>query len=370
MTAHYQAEKTRLTLGFVPLLDAAPLIVALELGLFQAQGLEVRLQREQSWAAIRDKVAWGVLDGAQMLAPLPLASTLGLGTQAVAMQTGLVLSQGGNAISLSNRLCEQLALATTEAALPPLELGSRLKHWLQQATEPLTLATVSPYSCHHYQLHYWLQVSGIDPRQVKVIGLPPAEMAAQLSTGKIDGFCVGEPWNSLSERSGHSRIVISSDQLWQHWPEKVFAVTSDFANSQPQTHLALLTALLQACQWLATPEAATGLKNLLAQPAYLPGLEHKMPAGPLFNSQIPQAFFGGELNFPWCSQAAWLLTQMRQLNQWQGPLNTAVITEVYRPDLYRQVAANLHLSAPTKDWRLEGAGASRFVDGSLFGVVS
>ncbi|MEN3158456.1 CmpA/NrtA family ABC transporter substrate-binding protein [Alkalimonas sp. NCh-2] len=368
MTARYQAEKTNLILGFVPLLDAAPLIVAKELGYFSAQGLTVQLQAERSWASIRDKVAWGLLDGAQMLAPLPLASTLGLGSSAIPMVTGLVLSQGGNAISLSEALCQQLDLPPSLTGLTPAELGARLRQHLQQSNRQLTLATVSPYSCHHYQLHYWLQLSGIEPRQVNVIGLAPADMASQLDGGRIDGFCVGEPWNSLSQQQGSSRILLSSEQLWPHCPEKVFAVTADFASKQPQTHLALITALLQACQWLATPEAASGLTALLAQPAYLPDLLQQMPAGPLLNPAIPQAFFGDELNFPWCSQAAWLQQQMRQLGQWQGPIDPQLLRQIYRTDLYRQAAAALQLTAPASDWRLEGQQAPGFAGGEIFSI--
>ncbi|MCD1598264.1 CmpA/NrtA family ABC transporter substrate-binding protein [Rheinheimera aquimaris] len=379
MTRLYQAEQQTLTLGFVPLLDAAPLIVAKELGLFAAQGLDVTLQREASWASIRDKVAFGVLDGAQMIAPLPLASSLGLGAAAVPMTTALVLSSGGNAITLSTPLLQQFDLDT--ALLPcPLASGKALQQYLQQVPQrqqPLRLATVSPYSCHHYQLHYWLSTAGISARQVEVIGVAPAAMAAQLESGAIDGFCVGEPWSSLAQLSGHGRIVTSCDQLWHNWQEKVFAVTTEFANSKPQCHLALLTALLQACHWLhdvqSNSDKTVQLWHWLAQPQYLALADSGLTSSRLFNPVIPQAFFGAALNMPWRSQGAFMLQQMRQLQQWQGPLNHPLLQQVYRPDLYRQVAANLGFSTPATDSRLEGDGGlngdgSRFSDGMLFGM--
>ena len=379
MTGRYQTGQQTLTLGFVPLLDAAPLIVAKELGLFAAQGLKVSLQREASWASIRDKVAFGVLDGAQMIAPLPLASSLGLGATAVPMTTALVLSSGGNAITLSNRLLQQLDL--DPAKLPcPLASGKALQQYLQQVPQrqqPLRLATVSPYSCHHYQLHYWLSTAGISARQVDVIGVAPAAMAAQLADGAIDGFCVGEPWSSLAQLSGHGAIVTSCDQLWHNWQEKVFAVSQQFANSQPQCYLALLTALLQACHWLhdiqSNSDKTAQLWHWLAQSQYLALANSGLNHDSLFNPAVPQAFFGAALNMPWRSQGAFILQQMRNLQQWQGPLNQPLLQQVYRPDLYRQVAANLGFSAPAADWRLEGdAGpdghGSRFIDGMLFGL--
>ena len=376
MTRLYQAEQQTLALGFVPLLDAAPLIVAKELGLFAAQGLNVTLQREASWASIRDKVAFGVLDGAQMIAPLPLASSLGLGAAAVPITTALVLSSGGNAITLSQRLQQQLDL--DPALLPcPLASGKALQQYLQQSPQqPLRLATVSPYSCHHYQLHYWLNTAGISPRQVEVIGVAPAAMTAQLASGAIDGFCVGEPWSSLAQLSGHGSIVTSCDQLWHNWQEKVFAVSQQFADNQPQCYQALLTALLQACHWLqdvqSNSDKTTQLWHWLVQPQYLALADSGLSGSNLFNKAIAQAFFGPALNMPWRSQGVFILQQMRNLQQWQGPLNQPLLQQVYRPDLYRQVAANLGFSTPATDSRLEGDGGlngdgSRFIDGLLFG---
>lgn len=378
MTTVYQAGQQTLTLGFVPLLDAAPLIVAQELGLFAAQGLNVSLQREASWASIRDKVAFGVLDGAQMIAPLPLASSLGLGAAAVPMTTALVLSSGGNAITLSTRLLQQLDL--DPALLPCPQAGGRAlqQHLLQRPQQqPLRLATVSPYSCHHYQLHYWLSTAGISARQVEVIGVAPAAMTAQLASGAIDGFCVGEPWSSLAQLSGHGSIVTSCDQLWHNWQEKVFAVSQQFADSQPQYYLALLTALLQACHWLndiqSNSDKTAQLWRWLAQPQYLALADSGLNHASLFNPAVAQAFFGPQLNMPWRSQGAFILQQMRNLQQWQGPLNQPLLQQVYRPDIYRRVAADLGFSAPAEDWRLEGDGGingegSRFIDGLLFGM--
>ncbi|MGP9801233.1 CmpA/NrtA family ABC transporter substrate-binding protein [Rheinheimera sp. NSM] len=382
MTRLYQTGQQTLTLGFVPLLDAAPLIVAQELGLFAAQGLKVSLQREASWASIRDKVAFGVLDGAQMIAPLPLASSLGLGAAAVPMTTALVLSSGGNAITLSSRLLQQLDL--DPAKLPcPLASGKALQHYLLQQSQqkrsqpPLRLATVSPYSCHHYQLHYWLSTAGISARQVEVIGVAPAAMTAQLASGAIDGFCVGEPWSSLAQLSGHGSIVTSCDQLWHNWQEKVFAVSQQFADSKPQCYLALLTALLQASHWLSdiqsNSDKTAQLWHWLAQPQYLALADSGLNSTNLFNLAVAQAFFGPALNMPWRSQGAFILQQMRNLQQWQGPLNQPLLQQVYRPDLYRQVAASLGFNAPAEDWRLEGSAGingegSRFIDGLLFGM--
>ena len=194
-------EKTSLRLGYIPLTDCLPLVVAREQGFFAAQGLTVELSCEASWANIRDKVIIGQLDGAQMLAPMLLASSLGIGGLRKPMVTAFSLGLNGNAITVSNSLFSALrqhARADTPLAAAQA-LAAVVRERRERGREPLVLATVFPFSSHNYLLRYWLSAGGIDPvSDIKLVALPPQQMVDNLRLEHIDGFCVGEPWNSCA----------------------------------------------------------------------------------------------------------------------------------------------------------------------------
>ncbi len=337
-------EKPLLKLGFLPLLDCAPLVVAREQGLFKDNGLEVVLSCESSWGSIRDKVATGLLDGAQMLAPMPLASSLGLGSPRVAMITAMVLSLNGNAITLEQGLYQQL-YQQTGGSRDPLVLGQALKAYIEQ-TAPLTLATVYPYSCHHYQLHSWLIACGIDPqRDINLVATPPQKMLGQLRAGGIHGYCVGEPWNSLAEIEGGGRILTTGYQIWPDAIEKVFCVTQEWAERYPGSHQALIRSLIQACRWLADPDNHRAWRELLALPSYLDRfaaklLQHNYPQ-PDNAGLIRQEFYHRNANQPLHAHGKWLLEQMRQAGQLSGIETGSVVPQVFRPDLYRAATRTL-----------------------------
>ncbi len=340
-------EKNQLTLGFIQLLDSAPLIVALEQGFFEAEGLSVTLQREVSWSTLRDKVAYGLLDGAQMLAPMPLAATLGLGAPAVAMTSTMVLSRGGNAITLSNRLLTELGI---EPATPTSLVSAALHSYVAANNRTLTFATVYPYSCHHYQLHAWLEHCGINSSAIQVIGIAPAMATAALQQGFIDGFCVGEPWNSLAEAAGHGRIVMSkalsmpqplaessapaASSLPPHGPaEKVFGMTSQFIRQHPNTCAALYRALRQAGDWLSQQQYDPKLSQLLAKSEYLDLPAHLL--APLLTSER-RSLFTPQIPIQFCTEqnqsladARWVARQMLQLGQLSQPVTDELLQRVY-----------------------------------------
>ena len=196
-------EKQQISLGFLPLLDCAPLVIAKEKGFFSEQGLDVSLSREGSWASIRDKVILGLLDGAQMLAGIPLASSLGLGSPKVPMVTAFNIGLNGNAITLSNPVLEEIYALTDQ----PVHSAEGLALLIQQRKESnapkLTMASVYPYSAHNYLLRYWLNAAGIDPdNDLNLTVLPPTQMAQAMKKGQIDGYCAGEPWNLIAQEMG------------------------------------------------------------------------------------------------------------------------------------------------------------------------
>jgi ABC-type nitrate/sulfonate/bicarbonate transport system substrate-binding protein len=364
-------EKPQLTLGYIPLTDCAPLVVAREHGYFQKYGLEVNLSKETSWANIRDKLAIGILDGAHMLAPMPLAMSAGVGPVQKDMITALSLDLNGNAITVSTPLYQAMLAADPENAAVRANSAKALRQVIEQrrasGAPALTFATVFPTSTHTYELRYWMASAGIDPdRDVRLVVVPPPQMVGSLERGSIDGFCVGEPWNSVAVDAGLGRTVLTKYEFWNNSPEKVFGVTAEWAEQYPATHMAVVKALLEACRWLDEQENREPAAELLAQSRYLnvdtelvrrglTGHYHfTRDAAP---ETIPDfgVFHRFAANFPWRSHAIWLLTQMARWGQLPPSIDFEPLAEqVYRPDLYRQAADALGINAPLQDYKSEG----------------
>lgn len=351
-------EKTRLRIGFVPLCDSAPLVVARERGFFAEQGLEVELSPEPSWANIRDKLAIGQFDAAQMLATMPLSGTLGLGNMRVPLVTALALNSGGNAITLSNALLERMTLADPQAMAEHPTTARALKTVIVQdqsaGRPPLTLAMVYPFSTHHYELRYWLAAANIDPdRDVRLVVVPPTLMVSHLSGGQISGYCVGEPWNQLAVTMGLGRRVITSHEIWGGRMEKVLAVHQDWAERNPTSHQAMIRALLLACRWIDAPQNRAETADILAQPHYLNAPLSVVRTALERTAEL--SFHHGAANFPWRSQALWYLSQMRRWGQLSGNLDAkGLVARIYRTDLYRQAAESLNIACPLADEKIEG----------------
>ncbi len=252
----------QIEMGYVPLVDCAPLVVAEARGFFQKRGLQVRLRREAGWATIRDKVIYGELDAAPALAGMVLTATLGVGGRpAIPCLTALILSLNGNAITLSKRLYDH---GVTD--------GPSLRHHLQKRSDrqPVTLGTVFAGGAHTWLLHRWLTDHGIDPRQdVRIAVVPPPQMANSLRAGHIDGYCAGEPWNSLAVESGVGVVVATSADLAHRHLEKVLMVRATFAEFRAAEHEALVAALHEACQFCQAPENRAEVCALLASPDVL-----------------------------------------------------------------------------------------------------
>lgn len=391
-------EKRELSLGFIPLTDCAPLVIAKELGFFEKYGLQVSLSKETSWANIRDKVAIGILDGAQMLAPMPLAMTLGLGPIHKPMVTALSMDLNGNAITVSNDLHASMCQADEESMASRktsvLALRKVIDTRQKKQAKPLTFAVVFPFSSHNYELRYWMAAGGIHPdRDVSIVTIPPSQMVEQLEKGLIDGYCVGEPWNSLAVRKGLAHTLITKYEIWNNAPEKVFGVTHEWAVQHPNTHHALLLSLLEASRWADDPAHRAEVAAMVAPGIYVNAPESIVRVPMTGNYQYSPATFPIALtdfnvfhryaaNFPWRSHAIWFLTQMIRWGQIDTVVDIKAIAEqVYRPESYRKAAADLGIEAPLADYKSEGQhtatwslheqsqlalGADSFMDGSLF----
>lgn len=364
-------ESRELTIGFIPLLDCAPLVAAGELGYFEEEGLLVHLSREKSWANIRDKLFVGSLQCAHMLAPMTLSVSLGLNRVQVPLVTSFAMNLNGNSITISNSLRDQLRALDPESLNSAHKSVLTLRRVVDQRRDsglaPLTFAMVYPYSCHNYLLRYWLGAGGINPdADINLVVVPPQQMTGQLAAGRIDGLCVGEPWNQVAVNDGNGFNLLNCHQIWHNAPEKVLAAREDWANRNPDTHKRLLRSLLRASQWLAEPANQNETVAMLGQPQYL-NLPGETIAGGLKNGR--HVFSAYHANFPWRSHALWLLSQMIRWGQINQALDMCAFAErIYRPGLYREACASLDMPYPAQDYKMEGQHASEWMmDGLTFG---
>jgi nitrate/nitrite transport system substrate-binding protein len=360
-------EKDRLRLGFMRLTDSAPLIYAKENGLFADYGLDVDLVREVSWANLRDRLVVGDLDAAQLLAPLPLMTTYGVGGLRVPLLTGLVLNLNGNALTLSSHLAATLMQQQpAQQGLPDaVALSRALAAEVKKPGARFTFATVQLFSMHMLQLRMWLKAGGVEPDQdVKIIVLPPEQMCDSLARGLIDGFCVGEPWNSLAVQQGIGTIAATGYQIWNNAPEKVLAVNGGWHQRYAQTHLRLRLALMQACLKLAEPAERLALAPVLAQPRYLnlpeavllpalTGWPRFSKSGEAVRLDDFLVFSAYQAGFPWRSSADAIVRQCGFAHGSPIPPDQVanLSQQCFRPDLYREAARQLGIAAPARERR-------------------
>ena len=392
-------ERNDLRLGFIPLNDAAPLVVASERGFFKDEGLRVHLSREASWANVRDKVAVGALDGGHMLAPMTLAASMGVGGERTPMIVPMSLNLNGSAITVSVGLADAMRAVDPDgmAAIPRTArpLARLIASRKAFGDRPLTFAVVFPYSMHAYELRYWLAEAGIDPdRDIRLVVVPPPRMAERLKAGEIDGFCVTAPWNAMSVSEGVGEIVVYASDIWRLAPDKVFGVTSAWGEANPEALQALVRALLKAAAWADAPENRAEVAMLLAKPAYVNAPEAIVRQSLLGS---PPHTIGGDgsasqdyivyhryaASFPWRSHAVWFLSQMLRWGQIGPEVDIRAVAQgVYRPDLFRAAAKSLGEAAPLVDDKAEGGhveswtldqatapipmGPDAFFDGRIF----
>lgn len=341
-------------------------MVAKARGFFAEEGLEVALSREASWATIRDKVAFGALDGAHMLAPMALAP---MGLEGGSMLAPLALNQNGSAITVSTRLAAMMSEADPGALAAPLVTARALAAVVAlrrgQGAPPLTFAVVFPHSMHNYFLRYWLAQAGIDPdRDVRLVVTPPPRMVEHLRSGEIDGFCVGAPWNAAAVDEGLGESLIKASQFWPGGPDKVFGVTNAWAAGHGDELRAALRALIRAAAWADEPGNHAELVALLSRPDHV-GVEPEIVARAL-KSEI--GFHRDAAGLPRREHALWFLSQMARWGQVGPDLDLAAVADrVYRPDLFREAALSLGpVVEPAQVFADAAPAPSALFDGALF----
>lgn len=351
-------EKDRLDIGYVRLTDSAPFVLAAEQKLFGKYGLSVRLRQEVSWANVRDKLAVGALDAAQMPAPLPAMTTLGASGIRVPMLSGLTLSLNGNAITLAGPLWHEVRMRCA-GDITPESTARAMKAVVAARGERnrLTLAVVHAFSTHMILLRTWLRTGGLDPdRDVRTIVVPPAQMVDSLTTGVIDGFCAGEPWGAVAVHHGIGAVAALGSEIWPEAPEKVLAVTEPWHARHPATHARLRLALMEACQRLCDLASRHQMAELLGRRRYLDmpaawllpsltGRYRREPGGPETLVPDMHVFAMDRAGLPRRDQAERLVTRCAELLG--RPVDRARVAELVqqtvRPDLFRESARALAL---------------------------
>lgn len=340
-----------LNCGYVPLVDCAPLIIAKELGFAAEEGLDLNLVRQPSWSALRDMLALGHLDAAQMLSPMPVAMSLGMGGLGAQIDCLMVLSVNGTVFGASNALA---------AALGPLPFGdaSAVLEALGKRG-PLRIGVPFPYSMHRLLLSYW---TATHPAvNAEIVTVPPTRMADAVSQGHVDAFWVGEPWGSAIVQRGVGQILMTGRDVWAFAPEKVLAARHDWAEQNPQTTRKLMRAIYHAAKWLDADSNKPLAIEILGRSEHL-NLAHEVidpamtghltpaPGAPPVQVSNFLVFHAHTALFPWRSQAAWIAAQ---LGASDAEVKTAM--RCFRSDLYRENLGPLGAELPRASQKTEGA---------------
>ena len=365
---------------------------------------------QPNWKTLLDNVISGNLDGAHMLSGQPIAATIGIGTKAHIV-TAFTMDLNGNGITVSNAVWEQMQLndidldtptpahPITAAALRPV-----VDDYLARGAK-LQMGMVFPVSTHNYELRYWLAAAGIHPgmytatdiggrtdAEVELSVTPPPMMPTVLEAGNIQGYCVGEPWNQQAVAKGIGVPVATNYEIWKNNPEKVFGVSKAWADANPQTHIAVVKALIRAGKWLDATDASGKLVNreeavrILAQPNYVGAdydvIKNSMTGTFTFQKtdvqEMPDfnVFFKYHATYPWFSDGIWFLTQMRRWGQITEPKSAdwylATAKEIYLPKVYLAAAQQLLdaglIESADVPWDTDGfkPATSDFIDGNTY----
>ncbi|MBV7407838.1 ABC transporter substrate-binding protein [Maritimibacter sp. DP1N21-5] len=353
------------SVGFIPLVDAAPLIAAQEMGFAAEEGLALDLVPAPSWASLRDMLAFGRVDAAHMLAPVPVATAMGLGGSGTPLCALSVLSMNGNVIGVKNDLARKMRDAGHDFGFSDARAAGEAL--IAAAGPGLRIGVPFPFSMHGELLYYWLSALGLPaPQGVEVRTVPPPLMAEAIASGEIDAFCVGEPWGSIAVEKGVAHLLLPSRAIWQGAPEKVLAVRAGWADDEPELSARLIRAVWRAQRWLFAPDSRALAGELLSRPEYLDmpvevidrALSGNLcisPDGDLRQVADFVTFYKNGASFPWRSQAQWIGYQLAARMGLDRVEALRRSERVFRPDLYRAALTPAGATLPTASSKIEGS---------------
>jgi nitrate/nitrite transport system substrate-binding protein len=347
-------ETKNVRFGIIALTDCSSIVMAHELGYFKQFGIESVISKEASWAVIRDKMNLGENQATHMLIGMPFASTMGLlGSPVKPMIIPWMINRNGQAITLNNKL-KQLGVKTPKDLKPVADKA-------KASGNPLTFAMTFPPGTHAMWMRYWLGAGGINPdKDVNLITIPPPQMVANMKVDKMDGFCVGEPWNARSIADGIGFTAITSQQMWKDHPEKVCAFTEEFATKNPKTVKAILKALQLSSTWIDKLENRKHMADVVSQATYincppeiiLGRLLGQYDYGDGRKEQDPNymIFSQRECNFPQKTFGLWWLSQFRRWGMVKSPPDyQGIVNKVIRQDIYLEAMKDMGITTKFKD---------------------
>lgn len=353
-----------ITLGYVPLIDAAPLFIAQALGFAGEEGLTLHLHPAPSWSTLRDMLGSGQVDAAHMLAPVPIAIAMGLGAGATALEALMVLNLNGNSIGVSTDLAAKMQANGFGFDFSDAKAA---RDALLSVSDDLRIGVPFPFSTHLALIHYWLRDDDQNlPAGIEIHTVPPPRMVEALAAGEVNVFCVGEPRGSVAVEQGAGALLLPGAAIWQSAPEKVLAARVGWAEAEPRKAGGLMRALWRAGQWLGQPENHSVASELLAAPGRLAvsaEVIERVLTGRLLISpsgeerRVPRflEFHAGAANFPWRSQAAWIGAQLAGRYGLDPLRGIAAARAVFRSDLYRRHLQPAGAELPGASDKLEGA---------------
>jgi len=353
ISASSAPEVSDMRFGMIALTDCSPLVIAHEKGFFKKYGIRSTIVKGASWAAIRDNLSTGDIQGTHMLLGMPLASTMGLaGSPKRPMVIPWLLNRNGQAITLQSKYKGTVKSAADFRPLVQKALA---------AGAPLTFAMTFPPGTHALWMRYWLGSGGINPdKEVALVTIPPPQMVANMKVGKMDGYCVGEPWNARAIAEGIGYTAITTQQIWKDHPEKVCAFTEAFAEKNPKTVKAVLKALHEASVWLDQMSNRSELSQIVSKATYINcdpqsirgRLEGDYDYGDGRKEKDPNYMIFSErnCNYPSKAYAKWFLSQYRRWGLTTGtPDYEGIAAKVMRTDLFTEAMKEINVSVTPND---------------------
>ncbi|MEN9570153.1 MAG: hypothetical protein RL172_1384 [Bacteroidota bacterium] len=337
----------KIKLGFIPLTDCAPLVVAKELGLFAKYGVDVELEKVASWAVVRDKILNGELDGAHCLFSMPLSVYTGIGGKAgQEMKIAMVLNNNGQAITLSKDFCGLVGFKEVQ------KVAGAVKN--VQGRKEVTFAMTFPGGTHDIWLRNWMAAAGINQKSVGIITIPPPQMVANMRVDNMEGYCVGEPWNGVAAAQNIGFTHISSQDIWKNHPEKALVVNNAFANDKENLKR-VMKAIIEACRWLDVMGNRSKAAAWLTKPNYvnapLQVIEARLKGSydlgcelgvNKYKDDYMTFYNNGIVNTPKKSHAIWFMAQFVRFGYLKSdPDYKGIAEKLVLDDLFAEVAKEM-----------------------------
>lgn len=378
--------------GFLPLVDCAPLIIAKELTFAAQEGLDLVLMKQPSWSALRDRLAFGQIEFAHMLSPMPVAMSLELGGMPSQIDALMVLSINGTVIGVSNDLDRDMQASGWHNTFDDPHAASRAVFSARQ--KKLRIGVPFPFSMHRMLLEMWLcEAAGSSPERLEIVTVPPPKMAEAVQNGMLDMFCVGEPWGSVAVQQSDATLILPGSSIWEFAPEKVLGARREWVEQNREVSQSMIRAIFKAAKWLDQPENIPLAVEILAKSQHL-DLPDQTIDPALSKRIVPKLgqsatsvetfldFHKGAANFPWRSQAALIGDRLALWHDLDRGQARKVARNSFRSDIYRDALAPMGIDMPGASEKVEGAlavstavastrgemilGPDRFFNGAVF----